>query len=224
MKTSFSQEIREELQSVLKGKTLDALLPPLIFVILNNLVSINSAIISALILASYYLILRLIKKQSILYALGGWFGVALASGFALLADNATNFFLPGIVSNVFLVLVTLVSLMLGRPLAALASHLTRGWTLNWFWRSDVKPAYTEVTWMWFVLLFLRSGVQILLYLQGNVDQLGWTNLILGLPFTALILIMSYVYGLWRLKQLKGPGIDEFNTHKEPPYQGQTRGF
>lgn len=224
MKASFSQEIREELLSVLQGKTLDALLPPLIFVILNNLVSINSAIISAFVLASYYLVLRLSRKQSIIYALSGWIGVALASGFALLADNVTNFFLPGIVSNVFLVLVTLVSLIFGRPLAALASHLTRGWTLNWFWRSDVKPAYTEVTWMWFVLLLLRSGIQILLYVQGNVDQLGWTNLILGLPFTALILIMSYVYGLWRLKQLKGPGIDEYNSEKQPPYQGQRRGF
>lgn len=224
MKSSLLKEIVEELLNVFKGKTVDAILPPLFFVILNHFVSLNVAMLSSLALATYYLVFRLVRKHSFVYALSGWIGVALAAGLALLADNATNFFLPGIVSNVFLVIVTLMSLLVGRPLAALASHLTRGWTLSWFYRNDIKPAYTEVTWMWFVLFVIRSGIQILLFIQGDVDQLGWTNLVLGLPFTAFILILSYVYGLWRLKQLQGPGIDEYNLQKQPPYRGQTRGF
>jgi len=33
-----------------------------------------------------------------------------------------------------------------------------------------------------------------------------------------------VYGLFRLKQLKGPGIEEYNEYQQPPYKDQTRGF
>jgi hypothetical protein len=47
---------------------------------------------------------------------------------------------------------------------------------------------------------------------------------MGLPATFLILTISYVYGIWRLKQLGGPGIDEFDAKKQPPYRGQNRGF
>jgi len=47
---------------------------------------------------------------------------------------------------------------------------------------------------------------------------------MGLPFTIAILVISYIYGIWRLRTLKGPGIDEFMEAKEAPYRGQTRGF
>jgi hypothetical protein len=224
MKSLKNQEILEELTSILKGNTLDAILPPMIFVVLNNVVSLNLAIMGALGVAAAFGVYRVSKNQKSLYALTGFLGVALAGGFALIANNATNYFLPGIISNVFFLVVMFISILVGRPLAALASHITRGWTLKWFWRKDIKPAYSEVTWMWLALFIMRTSLQIYLYMQDNVVQLVWVNLLLGLPFTIFVLVLSYVYGLWRLKQLKGPGIEEFNAQKQPPYKGQTRGF
>ena len=224
MKQSKNKEILEELQSVLKGSTLDAVFSPLLFALLNAWFSLSIAFFGALSLASGTTLIRVLNKQKGVYAIGGVIGVAIAGGFALLANNATNFFLPGIISNLFLLLVMLVSLMIGKPLAALASHLTRGWTLSWFWRKDIKPAYTEVTLMWLILFVLRSGLQIYLFLQNSVVELVWINTLLGFPFTVGVLVLSYVYGLFRLKQLKGPGIEEYNEHQQPPYKGQTRGF
>lgn len=224
MKNLRNNELIEELMNVLSGKTLDAIIPPLLFVLLNNLLSLNYAIIGALAVATFLGIIRLVKKQKAFYALTGWLGVALAGGFALLANNATNYFLPGIISNVVFVLAILISLIIGKPMAALASHLTRGWTLQWFWRDDIKPAYREVTWMWLMLILMRTMLQIYLFLQDSVVELFWINTLLGLPFTIFILLLSYIYGLWRLKRLKGPGIEEFNDQKLPPYKGQTRGF
>ena len=224
MKKLRNNELIEELTSVLSGKTLDAIIPPLLFVLLNNMVSLNYSIIGALGVATFLGIIRSMKKQKAFYALTGWLGVALAGGFALLANNATNYFLPGIISNVVFVLAILISLMIGKPMAALASHLTRGWTLQWFWRDDIKPAYREVTWMWLTLILMRTLLQIYLFLQDSVVELVWVNTLLGLPFTIFILLLSYIYGLWRLKRLKGPGIEEFNDQKQPPYKGQTRGF
>lgn len=224
MKKLRNNELIEELTSVLSGKTLDAIFPPLLFVVLNNVVSLQTAIIGALGIATLLGIIRLMKKQKAFYALTGWLGVALAGGFALLANNATNYFLPGIISNIVFVLAIFTSIIIGKPMAALASHLTRGWSLQWFWRDDIKPAYREVTWMWLMLIFMRTLLQIYLFLQDSVNELVWVNILLGLPFTIFILLLSYIYGLWRLKQLKGPGIEEYNSQKQPPYKGQTRGF
>jgi hypothetical protein len=39
-----------------------------------------------------------------------------------------------------------------------------------------------------------------------------------------VLAVSYVYGIWRLRKLGGPGVEEFESGKEPPWDGQTRGF
>ncbi|MDP2814400.1 MAG: DUF3159 domain-containing protein [Erysipelotrichaceae bacterium] len=218
------KEILEELTSVLSGKTLDAIIPPLVFVIVNSVFGLTTAIIVALILSATFGIYRLVRKQSGLYAIGGSLGILLAGGFALLAKNATNYFLPGIVTNAFVLILTIVTLVLDKPLAAYASHLTRGWTLDWFWRNDIKPAYREVTYMWSLFFLIRTIIQVTLFLSDNVNALVWANTIMGLPVTIAVLTLSYVYGLWRLRNLKGPGIDEYLENKNAPFRGQTRGF
>ena len=165
------REILEELTSVLSGKTLDAILPPLIFVIVNSIYGLTTAIIVALIISATFGIYRLVRKQSGLYALGGSLGILIAGGFAFLANNASNYFLPGIVTNAFVLILTVVTLIIDKPFAAYASHLTRGWSLDWFWRKDIKPAYREVTYMWSLFFLIRTIIQVTLFLSDNVDAL-----------------------------------------------------
>ena len=40
----------------------------------------------------------------------------------------------------------------------------------------------------------------------------------------LLLIVSYLYGTWRLRSLGGPSVEEFKSGAEPPWEGQQRGF
>ena len=218
------REILEELNSVLKGKTLDALLPPLLFVLAQSRTTLINAVIIAIGLSLLIGFYRLFKRQAIAYAFGGLVTVLIASAFALFANNASNYYLPGILSTTFLFIVMLVSALIDKPLAAFVSHLTRGWKLAWFWRKDIKPAYREVTWFWVAMFGLSAGVQWVFYLGSDLNQLVWVTSLFGLPFTIFVLIVTYVYGLWRLKNLGGPGIDEFNQNKQAPYKGQTRGF
>lgn len=221
---SKSREIGEELKSVLSGRTVDALLPPILFVIVNAIFSLKAAVISALGLAVLMASLRIIRRQPWFYALGGLLGVGLAAGLALLTRNAASYFLPAIFSSALMALIALGSLILGKPVAAWLSHLTRGWPLDWFWRDDIKPAYREVSWLWLLLILMRLGVQILLYQQGDAATLAWANALLGWPVTIAVLVLSYVYGIWRLHQLGGPGVHEFREGKASPWEGQTRGF
>ena len=218
------QEIWEELKSVLSGKTVDAVLPPLVYALFNAIFGLEIAVIAALTLAVALGVGRLLKQQDWKYALGGIAGVGLAAGLALLTRNAVSYFIPAMVSSGVLLLGSVISLILGKPLAVWASHLTRGWPLEWFWRKDVKPAYVEVTWMWTAFIAMRLVLQIFLYVRGEAATLAWANTLLGWPVTIIILVVSYLYGIWRLRRLGGPGVDEFAERKEPPWRGQTRGF
>lgn len=218
------QELLEELKSVVSGKTLDAVFPPFLFVFANGFFGLNTAVGIALVSAVILGVIRLVKKENWLYALGGFLGVGFASGFAYMTDSAANYFIPTVISSAALVLLASATLITGKPLAAWVSHLTRGWPLDWFWRQDVKPAYLEVTWLWLLFFLFRLIVHIVLLIDGNALTLVWVNTLLGWPGIVMILIISYVYGIWRLKQLKGPGVEEFNAGKQPPWKGQTRGF
>ncbi len=220
----MNREILEELQSVLKGKTLDALIPPLVFVMLQSRVELWIAGLAAALVSIGFAGWRHLKKQTTGYALGGLVSVIIATGFAIYANSASNYFLPGVLSNTAITLGLIVLVVLDRPVAAYLSHLTRGWKLDWFWRKDVKPAYREVSWFWTWAFVIATSLRWFYYLQGDVEALAVLSTILGLPFTIAILIPAYIYGLWRLRQLKGPGIEEYLEGKSPPYRGQTRGF
>jgi len=217
-------ELKDEIKTVLSGSTIDAILPPMVFVLINNIAGITSAIISALVFSLILGIKRILNKESWKYAFGGFIIVGLASGLALITQNASNYFIGAAVGSGVFFLVAVISLTIGKPMAAYASHLSRGWPLNWFWRKDIKPAYREVTFFWAVFFLMRLIIQIILIRKANPDQLVWANTLLGWPVTLIILVSSYIYGTWRLKNLGGPGVDEFIEGKEPPWEGQKKGF
>ncbi len=217
-------EIRDEVKSVIGGKTIGAIVPPLVFVVVNNLFGIIAGMLAAVLAALALGIQRHIKGETIKYALGGLGGVIVASAFAYYAGNAADYFLPRIVSSGALFLAATISIVIGKPIAAFASHISRGWEMEWFMRKDVKPAYREVSIVWAMLFLLRMYLQIQLYRGGDLFLIAWANTLLGFPATMSVLVLSYVYGTWRLRNLKGPGIDEFREGKSPPWEGQKKGF
>ena len=218
------KEILEELRSVLSGKTLDAIVPPLIFVLINSIYGLNSAVSVSIVFALILTVFRLLRKQTLIYALGGLLGIGAASCLAYLTNSATNYFIEAAIGSALLLLVALISLAYKKPMAAWMSHLTRGWPLEWFWRKDVKSAYQEVTWLWSILILIRLVIQIILIQNGDTTQNAWANVLLGWPVTILVLVFSYIYGIWRLHHLGGPGVEEYMEGKEPPWRGQVRGF
>ena len=207
-----------------RGGWVDSLIPPIVFLILNALVSLESALWGslgcALIIATY----RLIKRQSLRYALGGIGGVILAVGIARLVGGAQGYFLPGIASGFITVLLCATSVIIKRPLVAWTSYLTRRWPLEWYWHYRVRPAYSEVTLAWGIFFAARTLLQLQLFQNGEAAALGVVQLISGWPSLIILLVASYLYGLWRLQNLKGPSVAEFKSGSEPPWEGQKRGF
>lgn len=216
------QEIKEELVLVLRGKTLSAILPSFVFVVANNVVDILYAVIISGLTSLYFIWQGRVKNQSLWYSIGGFIVVLIAAGLSIL-QGAAGFFIPSIITSGGLFFASLISIPIKKPLTAYVSHLTRGWPLAWFWRSDVRPAYSETSILWAAFFGLRLVLQIWTYNLG-ADEVFIVNVLLGVPGLIFLLTLTYAYGIWRLHQLEGPGVDEFIHEKKPPYRGQTRGF
>lgn len=226
MKQNKLRELLDELRIVFAGRNsfLDAILPPIIFLVINGFVGFQAAMWSALALSVAIAIVRVIRKQSLLYALAGVGSVAIAIGIAWFLGKSEGFFLPGLISGSMTLLLTLVSLIIRRPMLAWTSYLARRWPLNWYWHPQVRPAYSEVTFAWAVFFAARLFLQFSLFENQNINSLAVTNFVTGWPATILLLIVSYLYGTWRLAKLRGPSVDEFRNDTPAPWQGQRRGF
>jgi len=72
-------ELKDEIKTVLSGSTIDAILPPMVFVLINNIAGVLADIISALMISLILGIKRILKKKSWKYAYGRFIIVSLAS-------------------------------------------------------------------------------------------------------------------------------------------------
>jgi len=226
MTTNKTGEILEELRMVLSGRSnvLDALVPPLVFLLTNAWLGFDYAMWGALIVAGAFTALRLFRRQPLWYALGGIGGVVVAILLVQLLGRAEGFFLPNIAGGVLTILLCLVSVLVKRPLVAWTSWLTRRWPREWYWHPRVRPAYSEVTWLWIAFFSLRLGLQIVFFQEADTGGLALLNVLTGWPATLVLLVLSYLYGTWRLGNLHGPSVEEFKAGSPPPWTGQRRGF
>jgi hypothetical protein len=217
-------ELRDEFRTVLGSRLLDIILPPTVFLLVNGLWGLNAAMVAALALALVLGILRWRRGEALRYALGGAGSVLLAIGLVWILGRAEGYFLPGLVSGALTVALCLVSLAAGRPLTAWSSFLARRWTLDWYWHARVRPAYTETTLLWTLFFGARLAWQVLLYRSAQVETLAWVQTLTGWPALVLLLVVTYIYGTWRLRNLAGPNLDEFKSGAAAPWQGGQRGF
>ena len=164
-------ELLQEIRTVFSGRTntADTIIPPLLYALVNMLAGLLPATLSALVLAAILTVLRLVRKQSWLYAFNGLVLTLLAAGLAWYTQNAASFFLPDLLTSGTLLAAALLSIWAGKPLAAWSSHLTRAWPREWYWLPKICPAYTEVTWMWAAFIAARLAAQYTLYQQGGMS-------------------------------------------------------
>ena len=156
-------------------RLLDSFLPLLIFLIANPLFGVNTALGGALAIAGLFALIRILKKESSVYALGGLGGVLLAGVFVKLSGSEAGFFLPGLISGAITIILCVVSVVINRPLVAWTSFIARRWPLGWYWHPKVLPAYNEVTILWAVAFSGRLALEFWLYQQQSLNALGATR-------------------------------------------------
>ena len=212
------RELLDEFRLVLGGGGLiDVVIPPVLFLLVNSIFNFQAAMWTSLGLAVVIAALRLSRRQSLLYALAGIGSVGLAIAIVWLLGRAEGYFLPSLVSGGMTVALALVSLIIRRPFVAWTSFIARRWPLEWYWHPRVRPAYTEVTIAWTIFFTARLLWQVSLFREQAADQLAIINALRGVPALIVLLVLSYLYGTWRLKNLRGPSVEEFKEQIPPPW-------
>jgi hypothetical protein len=226
MSETINEDIREEIRGLFVGeRTLgDSFAPPLLFVLVNALWSVGWAALIAVAAGVVVAGWRVRRGQQLIYALAGIAAVVFAAFLALRSGRAGDYFLPGIVSSLGWAVATLLSILVRRPLAAWTSWVYRRWPLRWYWRDDVRPAYSHVSWYWLAYFIARGGISAWLYFLEMPELLALWKTLTSWPTILPLLYISYRTGVTRRNALGGPNIDEFRTGASPPFAGNQRRF
>ncbi len=171
----------------------EAILPGLAFLVLYTLT--RDLVLSVAIpvaVAAVFVLVRLITRSPVAQAVVGVLGVALSAGLALFTGRAEDNFVVGIWINVTALVILLVSLVARYPLIGLFVGILSNDGLAW--RSDARKrrVLTLATLLWVGLFSVRLIAEVPLYLTGQVELLAGVKLVLGVPFYAAMLWVTWL--------------------------------
>ncbi len=181
---STENQDRDKVIAAMGGKKglIDSGLPSLLFLIIFNFKNdLKMALIGALVLSVLLAVLRLINKGSVQYAVSGLIGVLLCAYFANRSGNASDFYIPKLLTNLGYGSVYLIGNLVGWPILGLVLGPILGEGLTWRKNLLRRKLYVRASWIWVGLFFLRIAIQYPIYRSGNVNLLGTVNLAMGYP-------------------------------------------
>jgi hypothetical protein len=150
------------------------------------------AAIVAVVVGAALTIARVVKGQTLQFALSGLFGIALAGFVVAKTGNASDFFLPGILINIGYAAAYFVSILVRWPIMGVLIGSLSGEPTSWRRDRLLLRTYTRVTWIWVGLFVLRLAVQLPLYLADALVALGVAKVAMGIPLFVLGLWLTYL--------------------------------
>lgn len=161
---------------------IDSGLPAIIFLVVFNISGeLRNAIWGALALSLALAIYRLARKDTIQHSISGVIGVLICAYFANRSGNATDFYIPKLLTNLGYGTVYLLANLAGWPILGLVLGPLLGENLTWRNNPTRKKMYMKASWIWVAMFFSRIAVQYPIYKSGNVNLLGTVNLAMGYP-------------------------------------------
>jgi len=181
---------------------LEALLPGLVFLVVYSSLTAfggqdpQAALIPALGasvgLAVVFTIVRIATKGQPTQAIAGLIGVLASAALALWTGNARDNYVLGFFTNAAYALALIISLLVRWPAIGLVVGFLMGDGLAWKQDRRKYRAAQFLTLVWIGLFVGRLLVQVPFYLVDNVEALGATRLLMGVPLYALVLIFSWL--------------------------------
>ena len=195
---------KETVIKALGGKKglIDSGLPAVIFLVTFNVRNdLREAIVAALGLSICLAIFRLVKKDTIQHSISGILGVLICAYFANRSGNASDFYIPKLLTNLAYGTAYLVANLVGWPLMGIVLGPLLGENFEWRKNPQRKKVYIRASWIWVAMFFSRIAVQYPIYRSGNVNLLGTVNLAMGYP-----LFFAAAYGSWLVIKAAPPVI------------------
>ena len=195
---------KETVIKALGGKKglIDSGLPAVVFLVTFNLRNnLREAIVAALTLSICLAIVRLAKKDTIQHSISGILGVLICAYFANRSGNASDFYIPKLLTNLAYGSAYLIANLVGWPLLGIVLGPLLGENFEWRKNPERRKVYTRASWIWVAMFFSRIAVQYPIYRSGNVNLLGTVNLAMGYP-----LFFAAAYGSWLVIKTAPPVI------------------
>ncbi|PJJ55340.1 DUF3159 domain-containing protein [Compostimonas suwonensis] len=172
---------------------LEAVLPGLLFVVIYTITqNLVLSIVAPVVIGVVFSVVRVVQKQPLTQALGGLAGIAISAVLALWSGRAEDYYLSGFWTNAAYGAGLLISVLVGWPLIGVAVGFLMGDGVEWKKVPAKRRVFQIVTLCWVGLFAARLAVQLPLYYAQNIEWLGATRLIMGLPLYAPLLIVSWL--------------------------------
>jgi len=170
----------------------ESILPGLLFLVTYTITrNLWWSVAAPVAIAVVFVVIRLVSRQAVTTAIAGLLGIVISAVIAILTGRPENNFVPGFFINAGILLITVVTLAIRRPLIGLVASLLLS---EPEWRSDraqLRVAYIA-TWLWVGLAVIRLGVELPLYFAGATSALAAARLVTGVPLYALILWLTWL--------------------------------
>ena len=175
-----------------KKGLLDSGLPAVLFLIIFNIsddlqIALYGAIGTSIVLT----IIRLAMKDTIQHVISGLIGVLFCAYLANRSGNASDFYIPKLLTNLAYGSAYLIANLAGWPVIGVILGPLLGENFLWRKNPQRKRAYVRAGWLWVAMFFGRIAVQYPIYKSGNVNLLGTVNLAMGYP-----LFIATAWGTW----------------------------
>jgi len=137
-------------------------------------------------------VIRLAQRQSLKFVAQAIFPIAIAALIATRTGRAEDVFLPGILYNGALALISVFTIVIRKPLVGFIIGAAIGDPTSWMKDRGLVRMTSKLTAVLAVPYVLRFVIQLPLFLSSQVFWLGVAKVVLGWP---LLLAALFVIGL-----------------------------
>jgi hypothetical protein len=168
--------------------------PAVVFVIAYSVAGAEptTAAIIAAVIGAIFAVGRIIRRETVQFALAGIAGLAVAAFVVSRTGRPEDFFLPGLLLNAAYAVGYAISIVVRWPLIGLILETATGRGTDWRKDPAKMRAYSWASWIWVGLFSARLAVQLPLYLAGAVAALGIARVVMGVPLFALAIYLSWL--------------------------------
>jgi hypothetical protein len=131
--------------------------------------------------AAVILVVALVQRRSVQQTVTGFIGILFGAGIVLITGRARDFFAISLVRNGAWLAAHAISMLVLWPLIGLIVGPFTGEGTAWRKDKARLRAYMWCTGVWVLVFAIRLAVQIPLYLDDKVVELGFVGVLLGLP-------------------------------------------
>lgn len=172
----------------------EAVLPALVFVTVLSLTKqAVPAVISAVSISVFFLVLQIVRKKPLTQAIAGAVGIAISAFLPLReGGQAADYFLQGFFTNAAYLAALLISLVVRWPLIGVLVGLLTGQGSSWRKNKQLLRRYQAATLIWVGLFSSRLLVQVPLYFADATETLGLFRIAMGVPLYALCIWLTWL--------------------------------